>query len=63
MYKDTTVNGNFIITPENGQSFQVIKITITSPQSVYYKKTDGTSGRISGNFRVETTTPTDKLDK
>ena len=53
MVKMSTVTGSFVIIPETGQPFHVKKVTFMSSHSVAYEKTDGTGGRISGNFRVE----------
>ncbi len=49
----STVEGNFVVIPENGQPFEVRKVIFVSDNAVVYTKTDGTGGRISGNFRVE----------
>ena len=47
--------GSFVIIPESGQPFNVRKVTFINANTVAYEKTDGTGGRISGNFRVEET--------
>jgi hypothetical protein len=49
----STKEGSFVIIPETGQPFNVRKVTFVSNNTVAYEKTDGTGGRISGNFRVE----------
>ena len=49
----STREGSFVIIPETGQPFNVRKVTFVSNNTVAYEKTDGTGGRISGNFRVE----------
>jgi hypothetical protein len=52
-FKACTKDGSFVILPETGQPFNVKQVCFISSNTVAYIKDDGTGGRISGNFRVE----------
>lgn len=52
-YTMSTSHGHYLITQENGISFEAIRITCNSNTSLTYTKPDGTTGAIYGNFKVE----------
>jgi hypothetical protein len=63
MVSISTQKGNYVVIPENGQSFYIKQYTPLSNNTISYIKIDGGYGRISGNFRVEEASTIEKDSK
>ncbi len=63
MFSMSTHTGTYVVIPQVGESFKVKKYTTLDNHAILYTKMNGDTGKISGSFRIETITETEKDSK